>query len=87
MQLIILAIIQACGAKYCIQGELLDETNVDDVVVALVNLAAQVSFVVVLLLCLFHVNALKQEFVVKYRGLCDFHFYVFSLNLCELGSN
>ncbi|KAJ9543200.1 hypothetical protein OSB04_022907 [Centaurea solstitialis] len=32
---------EACGAKYSIQGELLDETNVDDVVVALVNLAAE----------------------------------------------
>lgn len=32
---------EACGAKYCIQGEFLDETNVDDVVVALVNLAAK----------------------------------------------
>ncbi|KAK9067654.1 hypothetical protein SSX86_011765 [Deinandra increscens subsp. villosa] len=32
---------EACGAKYRIQGEFLDETNVDDVVVALVNLAAQ----------------------------------------------
>lgn len=47
MQLIKHAIIQACGAKYRIQGEFLDETNVDDVVVALVNLAAQVSFTVV----------------------------------------
>lgn len=46
MQLIKLAIVQACGAKYRIQGELLDETNVDDVVVGLVNLAAQVSFFV-----------------------------------------
>ncbi|KAL7583375.1 hypothetical protein Lser_V15G41636 [Lactuca serriola] len=32
---------EACGATYHIQGEFLDETNVDDVVVALVNLAAQ----------------------------------------------
>ncbi|MFS7975943.1 putative armadillo-like helical, stromalin conservative domain, cohesin subunit Scc3/SA [Helianthus anomalus] len=32
---------EACGATYRIQGEFLDETNVDDVVVALVNLAAQ----------------------------------------------
>ncbi|XP_076919511.1 sister-chromatid cohesion protein 3-like [Bidens hawaiensis] len=32
---------EICGAKYRIQGEFLDETNVDDVVVALVNLAAQ----------------------------------------------
>ncbi|KAB1203030.1 Sister-chromatid cohesion protein 3 [Morella rubra] len=30
---------EACGAKYCIKGEFLDETDVDDVVVALVNLA------------------------------------------------
>ncbi|KAL4558817.1 hypothetical protein LXL04_037019 [Taraxacum kok-saghyz] len=32
---------ETCGATYHIQGEFLDETNVDDVVVALVNLAAQ----------------------------------------------
>ncbi|GJZ25219.1 sister-chromatid cohesion protein 3 [Tanacetum coccineum] len=37
---------EACGAKFSIQGEFLDETNTDDVVVALVNMAAQVSFVV-----------------------------------------
>lgn len=30
---------EACGAQYHIKGELLDETDVDDVVVALVNLA------------------------------------------------
>ncbi|EEF41668.1 sister-chromatid cohesion protein 3 isoform X2 [Ricinus communis] len=30
---------EACGAKFCIKEELLDETDVDDVVVALVNLA------------------------------------------------
>lgn len=46
MQLTKIAIVQACGAKYHIQGEFLDETNVDDVVVGLINLAAQVSFVV-----------------------------------------
>nr|GFA31783.1 sister-chromatid cohesion protein 3 [Tanacetum cinerariifolium] len=33
-------IANACGAKFRIQGEFLDETNVDDVVVALVNMAA-----------------------------------------------
>ena len=38
------AIIQACGAKYHLREELLDETDVDDVVVALVNLARKVSF-------------------------------------------
>ncbi|GJZ58932.1 sister-chromatid cohesion protein 3 [Tanacetum coccineum] len=32
---------EACGAKFSIQGDLLDETNTDDVVVALVNMAAQ----------------------------------------------
>lgn len=36
-------ILQACGAKYHIQEDLLDETDVDDVVVALVNLARKVS--------------------------------------------
>lgn len=34
---------QACGAKYYIKEEFLDETDVDDVVVALVNLARKVS--------------------------------------------
>nr|GEV69096.1 sister-chromatid cohesion protein 3 [Tanacetum cinerariifolium] len=32
---------EACGAKFGIQGDILDETNTDDVVVALVNMAAQ----------------------------------------------
>lgn len=39
---------QACGAKYYIKEDLLDETDVDDVVVALVNLARRVSYVSVL---------------------------------------
>lgn len=52
-QLIKLAIVQACGANYRIQEEFLEETNVDDVVVALVNLAAQVSFCCWLLVYLY----------------------------------
>lgn len=36
---------QACGAKYCFQEEDIDEIDVDDVVVALVNMARRVSFV------------------------------------------
>lgn len=36
-----LIILQACGAKYYIKGELLDEIDVDDVVVALVFLAGK----------------------------------------------
>lgn len=36
-------LLQACGAKYYIKGDYLDETDVDDVVVALVNLARRVS--------------------------------------------
>lgn len=35
---------QACGAKYRILDENIDETDVDDVVVALVNMAKRVSF-------------------------------------------
>lgn len=35
--------VQACGAKYRIQEEDIDETDVDDVVVALVNMARRVS--------------------------------------------
>lgn len=34
--------VQACGAKYYIKGEFLDETDVDDVVVVLVDLARRV---------------------------------------------
>lgn len=41
-----MAIEQACGAKYDLKEEYLDETDVDDVVVALVNLAKRVSFIV-----------------------------------------
>lgn len=36
-------LLQACGAKYHIDEESLDQTNVDDVVVALVNMAKRVS--------------------------------------------
>ena len=35
---------QACGAKYSILEENIEETDVDDVVVALVNMAKRVSF-------------------------------------------
>lgn len=34
---------QACGAKYHLREEDIDETDVDDVVVALVNMARRVS--------------------------------------------
>lgn len=52
------AIVQACGAKYRIKKELLDETDVDDVVVALVNLARNVCYTIsfnmfIVSLCLF----------------------------------
>lgn len=43
MQLKKHAVVQACGAKYRIREEFLDETDVDDVVVALVSLARRVS--------------------------------------------
>ncbi|GKD50251.1 sister-chromatid cohesion protein 3 [Tanacetum coccineum] len=36
---------EACGAKFSIQGEFLDQTNIDDVLVALVNMAAQENLV------------------------------------------
>lgn len=35
--------VQACGAKYQIKQDFLDESDVDDVVVALINLARSVS--------------------------------------------
>lgn len=37
-------LLQACGAKYHIDEELLDKTSVDDVVFELVSLAGEVSF-------------------------------------------
>lgn len=51
MQLKKHAVVQACGAKYHIREELLDETDVDDVVVALVNLARKVSLTIRLDTC------------------------------------
>ncbi|XP_059660558.1 sister-chromatid cohesion protein 3 isoform X2 [Cornus florida] len=36
---LLMMLFEACGAKYHLQGDFLDETDVDDVVVALVNLA------------------------------------------------
>ncbi|KAK6940896.1 STAG protein, partial [Dillenia turbinata] len=36
---LLMMLFEACGAKYNIKGELLDEADVDDVVVALVNIA------------------------------------------------
>lgn len=49
----ILIILQACGAIYTIKGELLDEIDVDDVVVALVELARRVSCNALLFLLFF----------------------------------
>ncbi|XP_047325464.1 sister-chromatid cohesion protein 3 [Impatiens glandulifera] len=36
---LLMTLFEACGAKYQIRGEFIDETDVDDVVVALVNMA------------------------------------------------
>lgn len=55
--------VQACGAKYHIEGELLDETDVDDVVVALVELARNVSCISSLL-CYLYGFFLVQGFVI-----------------------
>ncbi|KAE8699497.1 hypothetical protein F3Y22_tig00110577pilonHSYRG00032 [Hibiscus syriacus] len=41
---LLMMLFEACGAKYYIKEEFLDETDVDDVVVALVNLARKVSY-------------------------------------------
>lgn len=35
-------VLQACGVKYHIEEDFLDQTDVDDVVVALVNMAKRV---------------------------------------------
>lgn len=43
---LLMMLFEACGAKYRIQGEFLDETDVDDVVVDLVKLARDVSSMV-----------------------------------------
>ena len=43
MQLRKQSVVQACGTKYHNREEFLDETDVDDVVIALVNLARNVS--------------------------------------------
>lgn len=40
--LINLFILQSCGAKYHIEGDLLEEIDVDNVVLALVNLSRKV---------------------------------------------
>lgn len=42
-------VLQACGAKYHIEEDFLDQTDVDDVVVALVNMAKRVySFIILM---------------------------------------
>lgn len=45
-----------CGAKYCIKGEFIDEVDVDDVVVALVDLARAVSYEIQMSLSVTHYN-------------------------------
>lgn len=51
---------QACGAKHSILEENIEETDVDDVVVALVNMAKRVCFASTesdeLYMCLVHVT-------------------------------
>lgn len=39
--------VQACGAKYCDRSDLLDDTDVDDVVVALVNCSKRVYSILI----------------------------------------
>lgn len=49
-------ILQACGAKYHIEEDFLDQTDVDDVVVALVNMAKRVSSSIIMMIvcyCIF----------------------------------
>lgn len=61
--------VQACGAKYHIEGDFLDETDVDDVVVALVNLARRVSST--------YVPSYTIVFVICCFMLCDLSFQGF----------
>lgn len=59
-----IALLKACGAKYHIEVELLDETDIDDVVVALVSLARGVSYshVYVFLFCSYTIPECKFSF-------------------------
>lgn len=43
-------VLQACGAKYHIGEDFLDQTDVDDVVVALVNMAKRVYSSIILMI-------------------------------------
>lgn len=43
-------VLQACGAKYHIEEDFLDQNDVDDVVVALVNMAKKVYSSIILMI-------------------------------------
>lgn len=66
---------QACGARYSILEENIDVTDVDDVVVALVNMAKRVSFASTelhsLYICLVNETILfnSQEYVGSCMGM------------------
>lgn len=76
LRLIRLVYLQACGAKYHIREELLDETNVDDVVVALVELARNVS-------CSSSLLCLSLFMLLSYAILCLFMFHFLTLSFCS----
>lgn len=65
------AIVQACGAKYRIKKELLDETDVDDVVVALVNLARNVCYIFYFNMFLVSLCPLFYSFQPFPRTFCE----------------
>lgn len=76
--------VQACGAKYYIKGEFLDETDVDDVVVALVDLARRVS-------ChthyyvLFISSAISMELLIPFQSIFStLYFFMFFYNVIIL---
>lgn len=71
--------VQACGAKYHIEGELLDETDVDDVVVALVELARSVSCISSLLCYLYGFSWFRVLSYAIFLSLV-FHFFMLSFS-------
>lgn len=57
---------QACGAKYRILDENIDETDVDDVVVALVNMAKRVSFSSIKIISL-DINLTNKTYMFNFK--------------------
>lgn len=72
-------VLKACGAKYHIEEDFLDQTDVDDVVVALVNMAMKVYSSIVLMIFPYLIcylasvqYALSMNFLVNVIIWCQF---------------